>query len=53
MKNVLIWIGIAIVVCWAFLWLSVKIAAAAVHLLLVLGIALVIWGLIQGRRSGL
>lgn len=50
MNNALTWLGVALVVCWAVLWLSVKIAVVAVHLLLLLGLALVVWGLM--RRSG-
>lgn len=45
MNNALTWLGVALVVCWAVLWLSVKIAVAAVHVLLLLGLALVVWGL--------
>jgi hypothetical protein len=35
------------VVCWGLLWLGIKIAVGAVHLLLVLGIALIAWGLLK------
>lgn len=46
-----IWIGIAMVICWAILWLGIKMAMAAVHLLLLVGAILIIWGMIQRGRS--
>ena len=49
----LVWIGAAMVVCWGILWLGIKIAMGAVHLLLVLGAVLIIWGLVQRRSSTL
>lgn len=46
MKGML---GIAagLVVLWLVLWLGLKIASFAVHLLLVVAAALVIWGLVK------
>jgi len=41
------WIGVAMVLCWGLLWLGIKIAVGAVHLLLVLGIVLIAWGLLH------
>jgi hypothetical protein len=41
-------IGIILIVAWLALWLFVKITFAAVHLLLVIGIALIIIGLLRG-----
>jgi hypothetical protein len=46
----LAWLGIAMVLCWGLLWLGIKIAVGAVHLLLVLGIALIAAAFI--RRGG-
>jgi hypothetical protein len=45
--KALIWIGIVLTVLWAVLWLGVKIAIGAVHLLLLAGIALIVWGAIK------
>ena len=45
------WIGIAMIVCWGVLWLGIKIAIGAIHLLLVLGVVLIAWGLWHGARS--
>jgi len=42
--KLLVWIGIAMVLCWGLLWLGIKLAVGAVHLLLVLGIALIVLG---------
>jgi high-affinity Fe2+/Pb2+ permease len=47
----LVWIGIAMVICWAILWLGIKMAIAAVHLLLLLGAVLIVWGLVKRGRS--
>ena len=50
--KVLFWIGVAMVVCWGLLWLGIKIAVGAVHLLLILGIALIGWALLRrGTRA--
>jgi hypothetical protein len=52
MKSVLHAIGILLIVAWLVLWLAVKITFAAVHLLLLLGVALILIGLLRaGRRS--
>jgi high-affinity Fe2+/Pb2+ permease len=45
-----VWIGIAMVICWAILWLGIKMAIAAVHLLLLLGAVLIVWGLLKRGR---
>jgi hypothetical protein len=50
----LVWIGIAMVICWGLLWLGIKIAVGAVHLLLLLGMVLIAWGLLhrnQGNKA--
>jgi hypothetical protein len=47
----LVWIGIAMIVCWGVLWLGIKMAVAAVHLLLLLGLVLIAWGLMHHRSS--
>ena len=45
--KLLVWIGIAMVICWGLLWLGIKIAVGAVHLLLLLGLVLIGWGLLH------
>lgn len=49
LMKLLVGIGLAMVVCWGVLWLGIKIAVGAVHLLLLLGAVLIIWGFIKGR----
>ena len=51
MKAYLV-LGIALVVLWAFLWLGLKMAAGAIHILAILGLIFVVWGLIKsGTRA--
>jgi hypothetical protein len=49
--KALLWIGIVLTVLWAVLWLGVKIAVGAVHLLLLAGIVLIVWGALKHSRS--
>ncbi len=51
MKAVLHAIGLILIVSWLVLWLSVKITFAAVHLLLLAGIALIVFGLLSKSSS--
>ena len=47
-----LWLGIVLVVAWAFLWLGLKLATGLIHLLFIIGLALVIWGFIKrGARA--
>ena len=49
--RLLAWVGIAMVLCWGLLWLGIKIAVGAVHLLLVLGLVLIVLGFIRGKAA--
>lgn len=49
--KALVWLGIGLIVAWAILWLGIKLAAFAVHLLLLIGVALIGWGLFQRTAS--
>ena len=40
-------IGLLLIVVWLVLWLAVKITFAAVHVLLLLGVALIVVGLLS------
>ena len=51
MKAVLHGIGVVLIVAWLVLWLAVKITVAAVHLLLLLGIAMIVFGLLKSSKS--
>jgi Flp pilus assembly protein TadB len=42
-------IGVALIVLWLVLWLAVKITFAAVHLLLLIGLALLVYGFVKSR----
>jgi hypothetical protein len=49
----LVWLGIALIVAWGVLWLGIKLAVFAVHALLLIGVALIGWGLFQrGHANG-
>ena len=45
--HVLVWIGVGLLALWAILWLGFKIVSGIVHLLVVLAIVLIIWGLVK------
>jgi hypothetical protein len=47
----LVWLGIALIVAWGVLWLGIKLAVFAVHALLLLGVALIVWGLFQRSHA--
>lgn len=50
--HTLAWIGIALLVLWAVLWLGFQIVSGVVHLLVIAGIALLVWGLVKkGARA--
>jgi hypothetical protein len=48
----LVWMGIGLIVAWAILWLGIKMAVFAVHLLLLIGVAFIGWGLLHRGRAG-
>jgi hypothetical protein len=43
--GILKFLGIAVIVLWLVLWLAVKVTFGAIHLLAVLGVAMLIIGL--------
>lgn len=47
----LVWLGIGLIVAWAVLWLGIKIALFAVHALLLIGVALIGWGLLHRAHA--
>jgi len=49
--KVLFWLGVVMVICWGLLWLGIKIAVGAVHLLLITGIVLIGWALLRRDTS--
>jgi Flp pilus assembly protein TadB len=49
--DILKGIGIIILVIWLVLWLIVKITFAAVHLLALIGLAMLVVGLLRSRTA--
>lgn len=50
--HVLVRVGVVLLVLWAILWLGFKIVSGLVHLLVLLAIAFIIWGLVKkGARA--
>lgn len=45
-------LGVALVVIWLVLWLAVKITFAAVHLLLLVGLAMIVFGFLKSKSTG-
>lgn len=46
------WLGVALLVLWAVLWLGFKIVSGVVHLLVLVGLALLVWALVKrGARA--
>jgi hypothetical protein len=47
-----VWLGVLFLVAWGVLWLGFNIISGAVHLLVVLAIAFIAWGLLKrGARA--
>ena len=49
--GILKFLGVAIIIVWLVLWLAVKVTFAAVHLLLLLGLALVVVGFLKAANK--
>ncbi len=49
--SILKWLGIAIIIVWLVLWLAVKITFGAIHLLLLLGLALLVVGFVKATNK--
>ena len=43
-------LGVAIIILWLVLWLMVKITFAAIHLLLLLGLAMLVIGFVKASN---
>lgn len=41
------WLGIALLVAWAVLWLGFKIVSGMIHLVVLVALALIVWGLMK------
>lgn len=40
-----VWLGIGMLVLWALLWLVFKIVSGLVHVVVLVAVALIVWGL--------
>lgn len=50
--HALVWAGIALLILWAVLWLGFKIVSGVVHLLVIVALVLLVWGLLKrGARA--
>ena len=50
--NRLVSLGVLLLVIWAVLWLGFKIVSGLVHLLVIVGVALLVWGIVKrGARA--
>jgi hypothetical protein len=47
--KLLMWLGVALIAAWIVLWLGIKIAAVAVHLVLLVGVGFILWALLRRR----
>jgi hypothetical protein len=45
--GILKFIGVAILILWLVLWLAVKITFGAIHLLVLLGVAMIVIGFVK------
>lgn len=47
-----VWIGMVLLVLWGILWLGFHIVSSLVHLIVVVAIAMIVWGLLKkGARA--
>jgi hypothetical protein len=50
--GALVILGIILIVLWAVLWLGFHIVSGIIHLLIIIGVILIVWGLIKrGARA--
>jgi hypothetical protein len=47
---ILKFLGVAVLLLWLVLWLAVKVTFGAIHLLVLLGVAMIIMGFIRSAR---
>lgn len=51
----MVWLGVVLLILWGLAWLVFKVVSGLVHLLLILAVIFVIWGLVKrgARKAGL
>jgi len=45
--HAFVWVGILLVALWAVLFLAFKIVSGIVHLVVLVGVVLLVWGLVK------
>ena len=45
--RILLALGVLLVVLWAVLWIGFHLVTGLIHLLLIVGVAFLIWGLVR------
>lgn len=48
--GILKFLGLAVIILWLVLWLAVKITFGAIHLLVLLGVAMLVIGFLKPSR---
>lgn len=51
--NAKVLIGIVLLIAWGVLWLGMHIVSGAIHLLVVLALAFIVWGLVKRGASAI
>ena len=47
-----VWLGVVLIALWAVLWLGFHIVSGVIHLIVVVGLVLLVWGLVKrGARA--
>ena len=42
-----VWIGVALLALWAVLWLVFKVVSGIVHVIVLVAVVLIVWGLVK------
>jgi hypothetical protein len=48
-----VWIGIALLVLWAVLWLVFAVVSVFVHVIAVVAVVMIVWGLLKRGAASL
>lgn len=43
----LVWLGLALLALWVVLWIGFKVVSGIIHLLVIVGVIALIWGLVK------
>lgn len=42
-----VWVGVALLAVWAALWLVFKVVSGLVHVIVLVAVVLIVWGLVK------